>query len=361
MGDSTLRYDIFISYKSDDSEWVSEVARDLTGAGLRVYFAPEEMQAGRVVSSELSEAIVASDFAVIVLSKDTLRSAWVELELNIIIHRHVTARTMQRIIPVLLQIGAPVPTPLKPQKHLRAHGLTPAVAARHLHAIIAHERGLTAPELADVHPNTDTLTPEAPTPPKHLTLERVELALGERLLAFVTLPDEPIALAAYPFTRRDLSALLPDNSDLRTGGDLPLTRVSTNDARLICRRFSEATGAAVRLPSPSEWERAYRAGSSADYFVGDSPSLLPDYGHIEAQAPAPVGTRRPNPWGLFDMVGNVWELCVEPSWTICCVARGGSYRSAAEQCSANNWIPVEVDERNDQVGFRPLLDLKTQE
>src|SRR5207249_2785775 len=62
-----------------------------------------------------------------------------------------------------------------------------------------------------------------------------------------------------------------------------------------------------RLPTEAEWDYAQRAGSTTTFFFGDDPRWLLSYAHVNARQSAPGAGKLPNRWGLFDLVGNVWE------------------------------------------------------
>jgi formylglycine-generating enzyme required for sulfatase activity len=111
----------------------------------------------------------------------------------------------------------------------------------------------------------------------------------------------------------------------------PVVNVSWNDAIACCNKLSELEGLkpcrrpggavesggdGYRLPTEAEWKYACRAGSTTRYSFGDDAGNLGEfawYGDNSGVKTHPVGQKRPNVWGLYDMHGNVWEWC-EDGW-----------------------------------------------
>jgi formylglycine-generating enzyme required for sulfatase activity len=86
----------------------------------------------------------------------------------------------------------------------------------------------------------------------------------------------------------------------------PVVQVSWNDVAAYCK------WAKKRLPTEAEWERAARGGKETDYFFGDDEGKLGEYAWYEANSDGkthPVGQKKPNPFGLYDILGNVREWC----------------------------------------------------
>lgn len=124
----------------------------------------------------------------------------------------------------------------------------------------------------------------------------------------------------------------------------PATFVSWDDVQAFVGNLNQAVGDSLyRLPTEAEWEYACRAGTTTLWSFGDDERRLKDYAWYWANNggwPQPVGTKLPNPWGLYDMHGNVFEWVQDwyggyssdaqtdprgPAAGYACVVRGGSF------------------------------------
>jgi len=101
-------------------------------------------------------------------------------------------------------------------------------------------------------------------------------------------------------------------------GRRPIINVNWQDARTYAAWLSGRSGLACRLPTEAEWEEAARAGTSTAFWWGDDPKAglanCRDCGPEPIYGSLPAGSFPPNPWGLVDMNGNVWEW-VQDCWS----------------------------------------------
>jgi formylglycine-generating enzyme required for sulfatase activity len=107
----------------------------------------------------------------------------------------------------------------------------------------------------------------------------------------------------------------------------PVVNVSWNDAEAFCQWLSGKEGKKYRLPTEAEWEYACRAGSTLHYCFGDDATTLEEhawYSRNSGNKTHPVGEKKPNAWGLYDMHGNVTECCAD--WY-----DSGSYANSSPQ------------------------------
>ena len=121
----------------------------------------------------------------------------------------------------------------------------------------------------------------------------------------------------YPVTQAQYGAVMGKNpSRFKNNLNNPVERVSWNDAQEFCQKLNQQTGKQYRLPSEAEWEYACRAGTSTRYYFGDNTDKMEDHvwwwGNSYEDIHL-VGEKRPNPWGLYDLHGIVWEWC-EDKW-----------------------------------------------
>ena len=188
-----------------------------------------------------------------------------------------------------------------------------------------------------------------------------------------------IYISKSPVTNDEYEAYMPEHERGPTsaGDDQPAVNVSFAEATEYCRRYGEASGKPFRLPTELEWEYACRAEVDQRYFWGDRPEDGDAYCWDQTTSDGrcrSIEVGKPNDYGLYDMLGNVWEWTSSP-YEACSraaghagheaslssriddlqgarVLRGGSFRTPRVDIGCAARLPGEPTERRDDIGFR---------
>lgn len=186
---------------------------------------------------------------------------------------------------------------------------------------------------------------------------------------------KPFYLGKYEVTQEQWQAVMGRNPNRPEVLKAPVVTVSWEDCQTFLGKLNAKIGeegSTFALPTEAQWEYACRAGSTTQYCFGDDEDRLQEYAWYRANSehkPHPVGEKKPNAWGLYDMHGNVWEWCADwydrgyyanspaddptgPVGGSSRVYRGGSWGSIADYCrsaSRGRTVPAYHD---DLVGLR---------
>ena len=204
----------------------------------------------------------------------------------------------------------------------------------------------------------------------------------------------PFRICRYETTQELYAAMMGSNPSRWKGPRNSVETMSFNAAELFCSKLTSrlheakliAATEVVRLPTEAEWEYCCRAGTDTRYSFGDAAgvetdkdpkaSILDDYawhtGNAAGNDPA-VGVLKPNPWGLYDVHGYLWEFVSEPEVVSetpatadpkspvaesTCIIRGGSWQDRAALLTSGARRSISIQETNDGIGFRCVIAAK---
>lgn len=184
-------------------------------------------------------------------------------------------------------------------------------------------------------------------------------------------------IGTYEVTQDQWEAVMGTNPSHFKGNDLPVEKVSWLDVQTFIGKLNKMEGTdKYRLPTEAEWEYATRAGTNTAFSFGNDESKLSEYGWYDGNSEEktyPVGMKQANPWGMYDVHGNVAEWVLDEyhtnyqkapadgsEWTGGVgkwVIRGGNWNSAESECHSASRDNIGKGSRLNYVGFRLVKDI----
>jgi formylglycine-generating enzyme required for sulfatase activity len=375
--------DIFLSYAREDRQRVLPLVRTLEERGWSVWWDRDAMLPGKSIEESIEEALETARCVIVAWSQASIRSYWVRDEAH-------EGREQRILIPVLLD------------------DIRPPLGFRQFHTarLVDWRAGESHQEFDQVVQAVTALVgpPQKSTPVSIPDQERPQPEIRDRLgMEFVRIPagtfqmgsndgsdderpvhqvtiSQPFDLGKYPVTQAQWEAVMGDNPSAFTGDPTrPVEKVSWEDVQRFIEQLNardHTAGVTYRLPTEAEWEYAARAGTTTAYSFGDDPAQLDAYAWYDdnsGDTTHPVGQKQPNPWGLYDMHGNVWEWVQDwygtypaeavtdpqgPDTGSDRVFRGGGWTYGAGDCRSayrGNAVPGD---RGFILGFRLLRQVR---
>ena len=248
---------------------------------------------------------------------------------------------------------------------------------------VTNSLGMT---LVPVQPGTFTMGQDGPPLEDYLRQKRfgdmwkdVDRADFDEQPAHTVTIAHPFLMGATEVTVSQYRQFDPDfqtrNPKSKPADDDAACGVTWEKAVAFCEWLSRKEGRPYRLPTEAEWEYACRAGSTTAFFFGNDTQSLSEYAWFDVNGDSqthPVGSKKPNAWGLYDMHGNVWEWCSDwysdypkkpvidptgPSKATDHVVRGGSFGNGPTSCRSATWGYRRPIDRFFHTGFRIALSV----
>ena len=199
------------------------------------------------------------------------------------------------------------------------------------------------------------------------TFEKAEKEAAKNVLpylikSFVKIEETNYYIGKYEVTQAQWKAVMGNNPADFKGADRPVENVSWNDAMAFCKKLNESgkapSGWKFTLPTEIQWKFAARGGDKSkgyEYSGSNNIHEVAWYGYNSGRQIHPVGEKKPNELGLYDMSGNVWEWCLDADGSDR-ITRGGNYLARAYDCRvASRCYSSSPDGRAHGYGFRLAL------
>jgi len=380
------RDQVFISYAHRDARWLERlqiVLKPLTRNKTIAVWDDSKIQPGTQWKAEITKALASAKVAVLLVSQHFLASDFIAHdELPPLLQAAADGLTI-----LWVAVGASLykdteiasyqaaNNPAKPLNSLRRADADAELVK------IAEKIKEAATWPLPKRVATAESAPEPSTFTNSVDMEFVRISTGTFLMGTADggeweRPEHPVCisqsfyLGKYPVTQAQWATVMGNNPSVFKGHpNWPVENVSWEDVHVFIQTLKvREAGEDYRLPTEAEWEYACRAGSTTSYCFGDAPDQLGEYAWYRENAggqPHPVGLRKPNVWGLYDMHGNVWEwvqdwyrlyptdpLSASPGLER--VDRGGSWVWDARFCRSATRGHLTPGHRAYDTGFRLL-------
>jgi formylglycine-generating enzyme required for sulfatase activity len=392
---------IFLCHASEDKAQVREVYRKLKALGFAPWLDEVDILPGQDWEYEIEQALETSDFVLVFLSTRSVgKVGYVQREFRrALYHAEEMPEGFIHTIPVKLDECV---VPQRFRHHQWANLYEAGAFERIIRALqyglqqrdqplpepLTHDPSSARPETVPspiLQSPQSTSRSEAPAPTdtrlersrtNSIGMEFVLIPAGTFLMGspdsdMEAFPDEkpahrvtisqPFYLGKYPVTQAQWEAIMGNNpSRFKGNPNYPVENVSWDDVHAFLRKLNEREGGwDYRLPTEAQWEYACRARTQTPRYHPDV-NAIAWYEENSNGQPQPVGRKLPNAWGLYDMLGNVWEWCnnagrkrtadvvIDPNRAI----RGGGWSTFAlfVRAAVSVWHPPGG--RVDGLGFR---------
>jgi formylglycine-generating enzyme required for sulfatase activity len=387
--------DIFISYSSEDRGKAKDIAEALVEQGFSVWW-DRSILPGETYDTVIENALDTANCIIVLWSHTSVSSDWVRTEAS-------DGKQRRILIPVLIERDVRIPIEFRRMQAadlIDWGGKLPHPGFDNLLKAVAGILGRPLPvqpsqktnEVRGIESEKVNISIEEPEKiakqDNSIGMKFSLIPAGEFYMGSEESDDEkpvhkvkihnPLYLGTYPVTQREWEAVMGDKPSGFKGDDLPVGGVSWDDVQEFIKMLNEKEGTnKYRLPSEAEWEYACRAGTTTRYSFGDLESKLGDYAWYDDNSDDkthPVGQKEHNPWGLYDMHGNVWEWVQDEyhdsydgaptdgsAWEVgdgaYRVARGGGWSRNARGCRSAVRDPNDPRYRGGDLGFRILREL----